>query len=258
MLNFRKEADTLKAEEFRLSTCPVCKSYVCHMYFMQDSKTKKQSKWFSCSCGIVFQDKKPDKVYDKKYWDDYNKHGSKLRDPYEFPVRIYAPIIEELIYGRRALIVGRPTTHQEEALEARGWVVNTIDKNLESPSGIRHTFADFESYEFGGETKFNMIWMYHTLECFNNPLTALSKCRELLTEDGILFIGTPDTDFINTRGSSSFIHWKPEMHNLMWNKRSLTSHLEKLGFSVIMARQNYGHRFPAWDDLHLLAQVKFF
>lgn len=258
MLNFRKEADTLKAEEFRLSTCPVCKSYVCHMYFMQDSKTKKQSKWFSCSCGVVFQDKKPDKVYDGKYWDEYNKYNGKLKDPYEFPIRIYAPMIEELIYGRRALVVGRTTPHQEEALEARGWVVHTIDKNENAPNGIRGIVGDFENYDFSEYQKFNMVWMYQTLECMMNPLTALSKAKDLLTEDGILFIGTPDTDFINTRGSSSFIHWKPDMNNLMWNRRSLSSYLEKLGFNVIMARQNYGHRFPAWDDLHLIAQVKFF
>ncbi len=255
MLNLKKEADTLKQEEFRLATCPICSAYVCHMYFMQDAKTKKQSKWFSCACGIVFQDKKPEGIYDQKYWDKYEQHDRKLKESYEYPVRIYSPIIEELIYGRRVLLIGKVTDHQEKALAGRGWVPTSIDKNEAADPNI---CADFESHEFQEGSKFSMIWIYHTLECFSDPVSALAKCKQLLTEDGILFIASPDTDFIHTRSSSSFIHWKPEFNYLMWNRRALTSHLEKLGFNLIMARQNYEQRFPVWDDIHLIAQKRFF
>lgn len=258
MLNLKKEAEQLKAEEFRLSACPICSSYVCHMYFMQDATTKKQSKWFSCSCGVVFQDKQPSNSYDKAYLEKHLQYDKKLKDSFEYPVRIYAPLIEELIYGRKALLIGRQTSHQEEALADRGWVPYSIDKNTALEPKDRLFVGDFETYEFPENLKFSMIWMYQTLECFQDPAQALNKCKSLLTEDGILFIASPDTDFINTRGSSSFVHWKPDMHYLMWNRRSLSSHLEKLGFNVILARQNYEHRFPAWDDLHIIAQRKFF
>lgn len=258
MLNLRKEASQLQRDEFRLSTCPVCNSYVCHMYFMQNADTKIQSKWFSCSCGIVFQDKKPDKIYDADYLKALNKNDEKLRDAYQYPIRIYAPVIEELLYGRRALLVGHVTDHQHKAFEERGWVTHSIDKNKALKASPGLIVDDFETFEFEDTIRYNLIWFYQTLECMIDPLAALKRCSSLLTEDGILFIASPDTDFIHTRGSTGFIHWKPDMHNLMWNRRSLSSYLEKLGFTVIMARQNYERRFPIWDDLHLIAQRKFF
>jgi len=258
MLNLKKEANNLQVSDITLGTCPSCHSYVSHLYFMQDATTKQQSKWYSCSCGVVWQVQKPTMVYDKKYLDKYAQFDSKLRDAYEYPVRIYAPLIEELIYGRKALLIGRPTSHQEDAFSDRGWIPYSIDKNQAHEPEDRLMLGDFESFIFEPGTSYNLIWMYHTLECFNDPIAALAKCKSLLTEDGILFIASPDTDFIHTRSSSGFIHWKPDMNYMMWNRRSLTSHLEKLGFNVILARQNYEHRFPAWDDFHIIAQRKFF
>lgn len=255
MLNLKKEANSLKVGPIELGTCPLCRSYVSHIYFMQDATTKKESKWYSCACGCVWSTGIPDKVYDKKYWDQYNQYDKKLKDSYEFPIRLYAPLIEELVYGRRVLLVGKTTAHQEDCFASRGWVPESIDKNeASSPTFL----GDFENYEFPLGRKFNMIWLYHTLECFKDPVSALFKCKDLLAEDGIIYIASPDTDFIHTRSSSGFIHWKPDMHYLMWNRSSLSSCLEKLGFNIILSRQNYEHRFPYWDDLHMIAQKKFF
>lgn len=256
MLNFKKEAKELPTEELRLSSCPVCSSYVSHIYFMQDAVSKVSSKWFSCSCGVVFQDKMPRNEYDASYWDKYQDVGTKVRDAYEHPIRIYAPLIEELIYNRKVLLVGRQTPHQHEAFEKRGWVATSIDKNEGAEASPNVIVGDFENRFI--EDRFGLIWLYNTLECFTDPISALAKATSLLTEDGILFLSSPDTDFINTRGSSGFIHWKPDMHYLMWNIRSISSHLEKLGFNVILARKNYEHRFPSWDEFHIIAQRKFF
>lgn len=256
MLNLKKEADVLEVGELKIATCPICSAYVCHTYFMQDAKTKKQSKWFACSCGVVFQSKLPEGLYDAAYRKKYALFDKKTKSAYEYPVRIYAPIIEERIYGRKVLVVGCPTPHQAEAFAARGWIDYSIDKNSSYEPSERFFVGDFENYQF--PEKYNMLWIYQTLECFADPIRALLKCKELLAEDGILFIGTPDTDFIHTRSSSNFVHWKPDMNYLMWNRRSLIKHLEKLGFNIILAVQNHERRFPAFDDIHLIAQVKFF
>jgi SAM-dependent methyltransferase len=258
MLNLKKEADVLEVGELTVATCPICKSFVSHIYFMQDAKTKNQSRWYSCACGVVFQSKLPQDNYDKAYADKYEQHDGKLKDCYEHPIRIYAPLIEELIYGRKVLLVGRTTSHQEDEFRRRGWIAQSIDKNKSFEASDTLIAGDFETHEFPKDTKLNMIWMYHTLECFSDPIATLSKCKDLLAEDGIIYIASPDTDFIHTRSSSGFIHWKPDMHYLMWNIDSIRTHLEQLGFNVILARQNYEHRFPYWDDFHLVAQRKFF
>lgn len=257
-LNVKKVSDSMNVGDISIKMCPSCNSYISHIYFMQDSDSKIQSKWYSCACGIVVQEKEPTAVYDKKYWDKYDQYDKKLESAYEYPIRIYLPIIEELLYGRRALVIGRTTEHQPDALKSRGWVTTTIDRN----SNFRDTrdliVYDFETFDFDINQKFNLIWIYHTLECFKDPVKALDKCKSLLTEDGILFLASPDTDFIHTRGSAGFIHWKPEYNHIMWNRRSITKQLEKLDFNVIMCRQNYEQRFPAWDDYHLIAQLRFF
>lgn len=258
MINIKKEAESLEVGELKVTNCPVCGSYVSHTYFMQDATTKKKSKWFSCHCGVVFQSKLPDGKYDQEYYDKTSNLHPKTKTAYEYPVRIYAPIIEELIYGRRVLLVGQNNHYQADAFANRGWVPTTIDKNSRYSDSHDFIAADFEEYHFPEATKYNLIWMYHTLECFKDPLASLDFCNKILAEDGILFIGTPDTDFINTRSSSCFIHWKPEHNHIMWNRSSLSSHLDKLGFNVILSRQNYEHRFPVWDDQHLIAQRKFF
>lgn len=258
MLNLNKEATPLDSGELKVTTCPICKSYVSHAYFMQDAKTKKKSRWFSCSCGVVFQANKPTAIYDDKYWLERSEYDKKIEAAYQYPIRVYAPLIEELIYGRRVLIIGRSNTYQEEALSARGWVPTIIDKNTSFTTTDNIIAADFEQHNFPLERKYNLIWLYHTLECFSDPVASLALCDKLLVEDGVIFIATPDTDFINTRSSSCFIHWKPDHNHIMWNRRSLTKHLDSLGFNVMLSRQNYEHRFPIWDDFHLIAQKRFF
>ncbi len=258
MLDFKKKVNIKQTDELKVATCPVCKSYVCHTYFMQDSSTQKKSKWFQCSCGIVFNSNLPTKVYDMKYWQASSKFDEKSKTAFEYPVRIYAPIIEELTYGRRVLIVGRPNTYHEDALALRGWVPTIIDKNTAFETSGNLIASDFEHYAFPKDIKYNAIWMYHTLDCLADPVASLALCANLLVEDGVLVLMGADTDFINTRSSSCFIHWKHDENHVMWNRRSLTRHLETLGFNVILARQNHEHRFPMWDDLHIIAQRKFF
>ena len=258
MLNLKKDSKQLPAADIQLGKCPVCSSYVSHLYFMQDAETKKTSKWYSCSCGVVWNTERPNKVYDGKYWKKFDQFDRKLKDSFEYPVRVYSPIIEELMYGRKVLLVGTPTHHQEKAFADRGWIPYGIDRNISLESSERFFAEDFETFQFPSDLKFNMVWIQNTLECFHDPIEALRKCHELLTEDGILFLSSSDTDFIHTRGSCGFIHWKPDVHYLMWNLSSMTRHLDKLGFNAILTRQNYEHRFPYWDDFHIIAQKKFF
>jgi len=257
-LQLQKQAEVLEVGELKVATCPVCSSYVSHTYFMQDASTKKKSKWFSCKCGVVFNSTMPTKVYDMKYWQDRSKHDKKIEAAYHHPIHIHIPLIEERVYGRRVLIVGRPNTYHEDEFARRGWVPTVIDKNTSFVTQGELIAADFETYKFPLERKYNLIWMYHTLDCMKDPLGALRLCHTLLAEDGIIVLMGADTDFINTRSSSCFIHWKHDENYLMWNRRSLTNHLEKLGFNVITALQNYEHRFPIWDDYHVIAQKHFF
>lgn len=257
MIGLKKSTPQSKPEELIVPSCPACNGFVSHCYYMEDSASKKKSRWFHCSCGVVFQSKKPEGKYDQEYYSKCEL-SQKKQDEYEYPIRLYAPLIEELIYGRRVLLLGQNNHYQSEYFAKRGWVPTTIDKNSRYQTSRDLIATDFETYKFPENQKYNLIWIYHTLECLNDPIASLALCKTLLAEDGIIFIGTPDTDFINTRSSSCFIHWKHDYHHIMWNRRSLARQLDKLDFNVIMSRQNYEHRFPYFDDCHILAQKKFF
>ena len=258
MLDFKKKVDIKPQEEVLVSQCPSCSAYISHCYYMCDKATNKKSKWFSCSCGIVHNAQKPTKVYDIKYWTEHSQYKANKEAEYQYPVRIYSPVIEELIYGRRVLIVGRPNTYQEEAFAERGWVPTIIDKNTCFETKDNVIASDFETYQFPENPKFNLIWFYGSFECLANPIGSLELCKKLLAEDGIIFIASPDTDFINTRSSSVFIHWKHDEHHVMWNKRAISKHMESIGFNTILCRSNYEHRFPQWDDFHGIWQRRFF
>ena len=258
MLDFKKKVDVKPLEEIKVANCPVCNAYVCHAYYMVDKSSNKKSRWFSCSCGIIFNAQKPTKVYDQKYWLDNSTYDAKRKTAFEYPIRLYMPIIEELTYGRRVLIIGRPNTYQEEAMEARGWVTTIIDKNTHFKSGGNLIASDFETYSFPESPKYNLIWIYHTLECFSDPVASLTLCSKLLAEDGILSLYGVDTDFINTRSNSCFIHWKYDQNYIMWNKRAITKKMESLGFNTIMCRSNHENRFNMWDDFHGIWQKSFF
>jgi hypothetical protein len=241
-----------------VAQCPICEAVTTHMYYMQDADSKVRSKWYSCSCGIVFQAGKADFKYDEKYLNRYKDGGKKYESACRYPVQVYAPIIEESVYGRRMLQVGVTNPYQLAEFKRRGWLAYGIDKNEAVTESHRMFKGDFLTYEFPKDLKFNLIWLYHIFEEMSNPLNFLSKCFDLMPEDGIMFIATPDTDFINTRSTSGFQHWKAGHNQIMWNRRSLTSYLEKLGLNVIMCRRNYEARFPVLDDIHVIAQKRFF
>ena len=100
--------------------------------------------------------------------------------------------------------------------------------------------------------------MGHMLEHFQDPIGALKKAYDILSQNGVIYISTPDVDFINKTGVSGFPHWKKREHYVLWNQRSLCRELERLGFKVVLSRRNYSTRFSSWYDVHVIAQKNQF
>lgn len=242
-------------EVVSIKPCPICGSFTLNTHYMQDADTKVRSVWYHCQCGVVWNDKPSE--YVKGDINRYKAGGKKYEDSCRFPVHVYCPIIEEAVYGRKVLEVGHTQPHTLQALAERGWVTMSVDKNPDYEDTEAHLVEDIELTDPDEDFKVDLVWMDQSLEKLDKPKETLRKIFDLLTEDGILFIATPDTDFIYTRSSSNFNHWKPE-NKIMWNRRSLTSYLETLGFNIIVCRKNQEHRFTATDTLHIVAQKKFF
>lgn len=256
------ESTQEKKIQYLPKQCPICGSLTFMIHHMEHAK--ERSDYYHCRCGVVFQPEFPlnDKkkhadVYGKDYADNYLGLGQKYIDISEYPIRTFVPIIEELTYGRKMLEVGFLAHFFMKGMSKRGWLCWGIDvmKGLEKNERIIN--GDFEAYDFKNQ-KFNLIWMSHVLEHFKDPIAVLKKCHSLMPEDGVLYIATPDTDFIHTRSNSGFTHWKKDEHYIMWNRESLTKELQKIGFEVIMSRRNYEQRFSSWDDCQIIAQKSFY
>jgi len=253
--------------------CPVCGIESSYVYRIEEGESKELSSWTRCQCGVIFQDDLPmdSEVYDDKYIAGlFDAKESKER--YEYYLRCYIPLIEELTYGRMMLDVGYATPHLINALEERGWLTWAIDINPTLTGRGNIYKGDYTQYDFAlkgekikeatGHDKiertFDLIWMGHVLEHFHDPIATLRKTVGLLENKGVLFISTPDIDFINKTGLSGWPHFKKHEHYVMWSESALRRELERLGMKVIMMRRNFSSRYMSWWDLHCVAQMNYF
>jgi len=255
------------------ANCPVCGVATSYVYNI-DEGSGKEALWYRCNCGMVFQENYPKgKGYGEKYIADYAgmKEGDKRLT---HSARTYGNLIEELTYGRMMLDVGYCVPHNMDFFKNRGWLTWGIDIN-ENIGGEGHLYkGDFLTYDFdipantadlkelaGGDKfkrTFDLVWMNHVLEHFNDPIGVLKKAVSLLSETGVLFIGVPDADFIFKTGVPGYPHFKMEEHYTLWSEQALIEEVEKLGMKVIMCRRNYASRYSSWYDIHLIAQRRYF
>ena len=253
--------------------CPICDVDSSFIHRVQEGKSLNRADWVVCQCGVIFQgDFHPDAlVYDEKYAINLidMKQG---KERYGHLIRTYAALIEELTFGRMALEVGYAVPYILKELDERGWLTWAIDINPALTGKGNLYKGDFTNYDFSisgqnikdatGEEKiqrkFDLIWMGHVLEHFADPIVALKRAYELLDPKGVVFIATPDIDFINKTGVVGYPHFKCREHNVLWSERALKREMERLGFKTILSRRNFSSRYPSWYDLHYIGQRDYF
>lgn len=254
-------------------SCPICGVATSYVYNL-DEGGGKEALWYRCACGMVFQENYPKgSGYDEKYVNDYAlmKEADKRLT---HSARTYGNLIEELTYGRMMLDVGYCVPHNMKYFEERGWLTWGIDVNPNIGGAGNLYTGDFLTHDFdipakteelkelaGGDKfkrTFDLIWMNHVLEHFNDPLAVLRKAANMLSETGVLFIGTPDADFITKTGVQGYPHFKMQEHYTLWTEDTLKREVERIGMKVIMSRRNFASRYSSWYDVHLICQKRYF
>lgn len=254
--------------------CPVCGLATNYIYAIHEPLVNKSARWYRCTCNVIFQENYPKADgYDKKYFENYAgmKEGNQRL---VHQARTYAPIIEECTYGRMMLDVGYCVPHNMEFFAKRGWITWGIDVNTDTGGSGSFYRGDFTNYDFDikatndelkaladGDSfkrKFDLIWMSHSFEHFNDPIAVLRKAYDLLSETGVLYISTPDIDFIQKTSVPGYPHFKMDEHYVMWSESALKRELERLGMKVIMSRRNFISRYSSWWDLHIICQKNYF
>jgi 2-polyprenyl-3-methyl-5-hydroxy-6-metoxy-1,4-benzoquinol methylase len=83
-------------------------------------------------------------------------------------------------------------------------------------------------------SEFDLITMNDYIEHTEDPYAELMKCSNILRENGIIFITTPDTGSImRILMGKRWIHWKPEQHLFLTDRKTICSMLEECGFEIL-------------------------
>jgi len=236
-------------------TCPICGRPTVYAYNVTETIGQNigTGTWFKCACGVIFQDSFPEGFQPNKDYLDGYLSSKEFPDRSIHTQRTYINLLEELTYGRKWLDVGYCYERPMNWLRERGWICWGIESNRHAIEDEYHLKGNFETFDFK-EKEFDVIWMGHVFEHFRDPKYALAKAYALTPEDGVVFISTPDVDFIHQTSPVRFAHWKHKEHYILWNKEAIKREAEKAGFQVIMCRSNFSERFMSWWDLHLILQ----
>ncbi len=239
--------------------CPLCQRIVYQSIKtksrVKDSDNFQTSLWKMCACGCVFNDEgHSPEFFNAEYRKDYSEIKG-IEERQNYYIHVYAPLVEELTYGRKFLDAGYCLPFNIKAMRARGWLATGIDL-ITDPDFLT---GDFLTYDFRGE-RFDFIKMTDFLQCVSDPLVVIRKAYDLLYPNGVLLISTPDTDMIKDNFFPEWGHWNAKENRQFVNGQILRDMLAKCGDSlngkmeVKLEHRDISRRFVSWNNIHLIAQ----
>lgn len=96
---------------------------------------------------------------------------------------------------------------------------------------INHISGDvYSDWQKGKSNHYDFILMRHVLEHFHDPYLVLQKAREVLSENGLIYIAVPDA-FFPTKPLRT--HFFRIVHISYFSKNSLSNLLKKTGLNPI-------------------------
>lgn len=235
--------------------CKLCDQIVYQNYKL----TTSEHLWYHCACGCMFHDDKtsaeevftPEKIGKLKEIKEYEERA-------KYFARVYGPLIEERIYGRKMLEVGFGMDVLLKEWERRGWVVEGIDVCPNS-----YISGNFESYDFWkeGHDRYDLIWMGDVLQCFQDPVKAIYKAYNLLNPNGLLFICTPNTNLMRKNRITGWGHWDQKENKQFISVDILKDILARCDESLtgrvkVIYEDDHvtSKRFITYSNMHILAQ----
>lgn len=88
---------------------------------------------------------------------------------------------------------------------------------------------------------FDVICGFDVLEHFNDPLYAMRRVAEQLTDDGIFMFQTP-----NYRGQKKWDQFKPEEHLFIFNEKSVEALCRSAGLTCNIKDAIFDHDMVVW------------
>ena len=133
-----------------------------------------------------------------------------------------------------------------EVAKRKDWDVFGVDLNKDAirdcrKKGLKVELKDINLYK--NNKKFDLINMSDLIEHVISPTKTLQKCRELLKDEGFIFISTPDFGSILARiMKERWFHVWPKEHLYYFNKKTMRKLLEKTGYEIVFIKNSQRYR----------------
>jgi len=96
------------------------------------------------------------------------------------------------------------------------------------------TNIDFKSM------KFDVVTLWHVLEHIEKPAELFNKINQILKNNGILILATPNTDSLGFKwGRGNWFHLDSPRHLILYNQKSISWLLEKSRFKIIKVKNEF-------------------
>jgi 2-polyprenyl-3-methyl-5-hydroxy-6-metoxy-1,4-benzoquinol methylase len=150
--------------------------------------------------------------------------------------------------GRRWLDVGCGLGYLLDVVFDEGFKVTGVEFNPSAVDYIRSKFTfevrhgDINEIYF--ENKFDVISIIDVIEHLRDPFQVTKKLRELISDDGLLILGTMDSDSWVSRllGKRLEDFRRIREHLFFFSRKSITDVLSDNGWEVV-AIESFGHTF---------------
>ncbi len=154
-----------------------------------------------------------------------------------------------------------------------GWLLNqariveprlcsSVVVDIDPKAGVAAEKAGHEYFcgrieEFETDQKFDLILMLNIIEHVKDPTSVLKKAKELLTDDGIILIKTPNYDSLDARIFRS-TYWGGlhcPRHWVIFTPESFRLAANSAGLSVSELALTQGAPFWVWSLIHQLSRL---
>ncbi len=256
--------------------CPLCNNgEVKHHANAKDIEyfvSEKTYSYYTCkNCDIIFLNNPPINELNLIYPTNYYSFGKINSKGFAFKIKglldriFFKKILKNLSQEKLKIIdVGGGT----------GWLIDSIKKFekricvsqiADIDAGAKeeaikngHQFFLGKFEDFNDNNKYDVILMLNLIEHVANPIDVLKKAHNLLTDDGILILKTPNHNSWDARifKNSSWGGYHCPRHWIIFSDDSATKVIKKLGYEIVYKKLTQGAPFWAVSFLNFLKQRK--
>jgi predicted SAM-dependent methyltransferase len=147
---------------------------------------------------------------------------------------LFCTSIENIIINKNILEIGDPSGKIANRLDSYNkWYIVEPNKNVNINFNKKIEFIeDFFDENFNTNKKIDIIIHSHLFEHIYEPNVFLKKCYSTLNDDGEMFFGVPNMEYIALNKVAPFLGIFFE-HTIFLNKTNISYLLESNGFEIV-------------------------